>query len=171
MPRANSTYRSVCQHGADPNTAILAALPHGDFEAVHALLRNGATLTLPVTAALGRIDHAECLLASASPEDRHRALALAAQFGHTEIVQLLLEAGEDPNRYNPEATHAHQAAFAGHFEVVPLLVHHGARLDLQDTLFHVTHQDGAIHAGYARVARYLSAPSSSPPASHKGKPR
>ena len=31
---------------------------------------------------------------AASPEDRHRALALAAQHGHLEIVRLLLDAGD-----------------------------------------------------------------------------
>jgi len=60
-----------------------------------------------------------------------------------------LEAGEDPNRYNPS----------------------GAHLDLNDTLFHSTPQDWAIHAGHTQVAGYLSAPGGTPPASHKVKPR
>jgi ankyrin repeat protein len=51
----------------------------------------------------------------------------------------LLDAGEDPNRYNPEGTHAHstplhQAALAGHKAVVQLLIERGARLDIQDTV-------------------------------------
>jgi ankyrin repeat protein len=40
------------------------------------------------------------LLPSTDAEVRHRALSLAAQHGHAEIVRLLLDAGEDPNRYN-----------------------------------------------------------------------
>jgi ankyrin repeat protein len=36
-----------------------------------------------------------------STEDRQLALSLAADLGHVEIVRLLLDAGEDPNRYNP----------------------------------------------------------------------
>jgi|tagenome__1003787_1003787.scaffolds.fasta_scaffold19043158_1 hypothetical protein len=41
--------------------------------------------------------------------------------------KLLLDAGEDASHYNPGGFHAHstplhQAAFAGHFNVVPMLV-------------------------------------------------
>jgi len=58
-------------------------------------------IDLPVAVALRRIEDARRLLAGASSEDRHLALTLAADFGHVEIVRLLLDAGEDPNRYNP----------------------------------------------------------------------
>ena len=47
------------------------------------------------------------MLPSASADDRHRALALASQLGHAGVVGVLLDAGEDPNRYNPPGTHAH----------------------------------------------------------------
>jgi len=58
--------------------------------------------------ALRRIEDAlSGLLAGASSEDRHLALTLAADFGHVEIVRLLLDAGEDPNRYNPVGGHSH----------------------------------------------------------------
>jgi ankyrin repeat protein len=48
---------------------------------------------------------------------------LAAQLGHVEVVRLLLDAGEDPDRYNPEGNHAHstplhQAVWSGHADVV-----------------------------------------------------
>ena len=58
-------------------------------------------------------------------EARHRALSLASQHGHAEIVRLLLDAGEDPNRYNLEgnahSTPLHQAVLEGHETVVRLL--------------------------------------------------
>jgi ankyrin repeat protein len=90
-----------------------------------------------------QVEDARRLLPNASPEDRHRALALSAQFGRTEILRMLLDWGEDPNRYNPPRTHGHstplhQAAFAGHEEAVRLLVERGARLDLKDTLWQGT---------------------------------
>ncbi|HEX4169460.1 MAG TPA: ankyrin repeat domain-containing protein, partial [Bryobacteraceae bacterium] len=118
----------LCDYGADPNRGMPGA--HGEFEAAGALLRRGARYDLPVAAALGRVEDARRLLPSASPEDRHRALALSAQFGHAEIVYMLLDAGEDPNRYNPPGTHAHstplhQAALAGHEAIVRLLVERG----------------------------------------------
>jgi ankyrin repeat protein len=115
-----------------------------------------------VAAALGRIDDARRLLPGASRQDRHLALTLAADFGRAEIVQLLLDAGEDPNRYNPVGGHSHttplhQAAGAGHTEVVRLLVERGARLDLKDLLWPATPADWARHAGKAEIEGYLRA--------------
>jgi hypothetical protein len=150
----------LCESGADPNSAMPAALGHGEFDAVNALIRRGANITLPVAAATGRIEDARQSLTTSTSEDRHRALALAAQFGHTEIVRLLVDAGEDPNRYNPVGCHSHstplhQAALAGHMDVVRLLVEQGAKLDLKDTLFQGTPAGWAKHAGRSEVEEYL----------------
>jgi hypothetical protein len=150
----------LCDYGADPGRAMLPALGHGEFEAVTALIRRGAKIDLPVAAATGRTEDARQLLAAANAEARHLALALAAQFGHVEIVRLLLDAGEDANRYNPVGAHSHstplhQAASAGHIDVVRLLVERGARLDLKDTLFQGTPAGWAKHAGRIEVEEYL----------------
>ena len=85
---------------------------------------------------MGNLDDIHNLLPAASGDDRHWALALSSQFGHAEIVQMLLDAGEDPSRYNPVGCHSHstplhQAALAGHIDVVRLLVERGARLDFR----------------------------------------
>lgn len=146
----------LCHYGADPNSAIHAAALHGELEAVNALIGRGARIDLPVAAALGRIDDARGLLAGAGSADRHLALTLAADFGHVEIVRLLLDAGEDPNRYNPVGGHSHttplhQAAGAGHREVVRLLVERGARLDLKDILWRATPADWAKQAGKTEI--------------------
>ena len=150
----------LCDYGADPDGAMPPALVHGEFDAVNELIRRGASITVSVAAATGRTEDARQALASSSDEDRHRALALAAQFGYTEIVRLLLDAGEDLNRYNPAGFHSHstplhQAAWAGHFEVVRLLVERGARLDMQDTLFQGTPAGWANHAGRTEIEEYL----------------
>ena len=150
----------LCDHGADPDSAIHATALHGELEAVNALIRRGARIDLPVAAALGRIEDARRLLAGANAEDRHLALSLAADFGHVEIVRLLLDAGEDPNRYNPVGGHSHttplhQAAGGGHDEVVRLLVERGARLDLKDILWRATPADWARHAGRMEIEAYL----------------
>jgi len=150
----------LCNHRADPNRAMLPAVAHGEFEAVHALIKCGASVTLPVAAALGRIEDFRRLLPHADNEDRHRALALASQFGHIEIVKLLLDAGEDPNRYNPIHSHStplHQAALAGHDDLVRLLVERGARVDLKDVLWKGTPADWAHHAGKTELEAYLRA--------------
>jgi hypothetical protein len=152
----------LCDYGADPDNAIRAATLHGEFEAVNALIARGARFDLPIAAALGRVDAARRLLAQASPEDRHLALTLAADVGDVEVVRLLLDAGEDPNRYNPVGGHSHttplhQAAGAGHEEVVRLLVERGARLDMKDILWRATPTGWARHAGRAAIEAYLRA--------------
>jgi hypothetical protein len=150
----------LCDHGANPDGALQAAIGHGEFEAAEALIGRGALVSLPVAAAMGRVEQFRRLLPEAGNEDRHRALAAAAQFGHVEIVRLLLDAGEDPNRYNPGGFHSHstplhQAALAGHEEVVRLLVERGARVDIKDVLWNGTSADWAHHNGYTELEDYL----------------
>ncbi len=150
----------LCNRGADPNAAMLPALGHGEFEAVAELIRQGAAVDLATAAATGRTDEAATLLPASDANARHRALALAAQHGHARIVELLLDAGEDPNRYNPEYLHAHsvplhQAVAGGHDDVVRLLVQRGARLDLRDTVYQGTPLDWAEHCGQIAIAEFL----------------
>jgi hypothetical protein len=148
----------LCDRGADPDSALEAAALHGEFDSIHALLDRGARLTLPVAAALGKTDDAQRLLPTANSDERHLAVTLSAHFGHAEIVQLLLDAGEDPNRYNSGHSHStplHEAAGAGHAAVVRLLVERGARLDLKDVLWHGTPAGWARHVGRIELAEYL----------------
>ena len=150
----------LCDYGADPDSAMHAAALHHELESVNALIRRGARIDLPVATALGRIQDARVLLPAASPEDRHLAFALASDLGHVEIVRLLLDAGEDPNRYNPVGGHSHttpvhQAAGAGHEEVVRLLVERGARLDMKDILWQATPEGWARRTGKTAVEAYL----------------
>jgi hypothetical protein len=152
----------LCAQGADPDSAIHAAALHHELESVNALIKCGARIDLPVVAALGRMEDARRLLPVASSEDRHLALSLASDFGQIEIVRLLLDAGEDPNRYNPVGGHSHttplhQAAGAGHEEVVQLLVTRGARLDMKDVLWRATPEEWARHAGNTAIEAYLHA--------------
>lgn len=150
----------LCDRGARPDAASLPAALHGEFEALHALLRRGAMLDLPIAAALGRFEDSLRLLPQSSGLDRHLALSLAADHGHVEIVRMLLDAGEDPNRYNPPGGHSHttplhQAAGAGHEAVVRLLVERGARLDVKDILWQGTPAGWAEHVGRTDIAAYL----------------
>jgi hypothetical protein len=149
----------LCDYGADPDGATHAAAFHGEHEAVHALLKRGARLDLPVAAALGRKQDARRLLAEADAYQRHAALGAAAQFGHAEIVGMLLDEGEDPDRYNAEShshsTPLHQATLAGHVDVVRLLVERGARLDMKDVLWGGTAADWAAHEGRPELESYL----------------
>lgn len=166
VPRECNVQRALidllCDHGADPDDAMQPAVAHGEMQAVQALIAHGARIDLPIAAGLGHIDDARRLLPGADTQQRQLALAFAAQFGHVEIVRLLLEAGVNINLYNPAGAHAHstplhQAALAGHQAVVHLLVERGARLDLKDTIWHATPAGWAAHAGRHELAEYLHA--------------
>jgi ankyrin repeat protein len=147
--------------GSKWRSALMTALSFGFLDTARLLARRGARVDdLVAAAGLGRRDDAARLLPGADGACRHAALALAAQHGHAEVVALLLEAGEEPDRYNPEGHHAHatplhHAALAGHLDVVRLLVERGARLDLRDTIYEATPVGWATHAGRAEVAAYL----------------
>jgi hypothetical protein len=150
--------RLLCRFSADPNTALNAALLHGEFEAVRELIRLGAQPDVAVYAALGDEEGFLRHLPASDPAQRQLALALAAQHGHTDIVRTLLDKGEDPNCYSPGHRHStplHQAALAGKLETVRLLVERGARRDLKDTLWNGTAADWAEHAGQTTVERFL----------------
>jgi ankyrin repeat protein len=142
---------------------LMVALSFGFRSAAEALVKRGARVdSIAAAAGLGRLADARRLLAAASSEDRHRALALAAQHGHLEIVRLLLDASEDPNRYNPKGNHAHstplhQAVWSGHDSVVRLLVERGARLDMKDTIYEGTPLGWAEYGGRMGIAEYLRA--------------
>lgn len=147
-------------YGGDPASAMNGALVHGEFEAAKALLRLGAPSNLPAAAALDDLANATLLLESAPAADRHLAVAFAAQFGRATILKRLLETGEDPDRFNPPGAHGHstplhQAALAGHTDAVRVLLEHGARRDLRDTIWAGTAADWARHAGRPGIGALL----------------
>jgi len=152
--------RLLCEGGADPNRAVEAAAAHGELHALAALRVSGAQMTLTLAASSGEYEQLRLLLRTADSRERHLALALAAQYGYALSVEILLDAGEDPDRFNPIGAHSHstplhQAAFNGHLDVVKLLVKRGARVDVKDILFGGTPLDWAIDAGRTSVEAFL----------------
>jgi hypothetical protein len=144
----------LCDWGADPGSAI-----HAAAQSVQALIRRGAKVDLPI-AALIDAETFRRMLPTASAEERHLALAVAAQYCRVEIVRILLDAGEDPNRYHPVGGHSHctplhQAVGYGTMELVRLLVEHGARVDIKDVLWKATPAGWAHHVGRTEMEDYL----------------
>lgn len=150
----------LCEHGAEVQN-LTGVLAHGEFEAAEEMLQHGGQVTLPVAAAFGWLTEFESLLPTASAEDRHLALALSAQFGRVPILARLLEAGEDPNRYNPPGAHAHstplhQAVINQQVETVKILLEAGAKTDIRDTLFQGTALGWAEHAKLPAMTALLT---------------
>ncbi len=140
---------------------VETALVFNMCDAADALVRRGAPVdTVAAAAGLGRLDEVRRMLPSATAGDRHRAMALAAQCGHADVLAALIEAGEDPNRFNPPGTHSHspplhQAIAAGHLEAVKLLIERGARLDIRDTIYDGTPLGWAEHCDKPAIAAFL----------------
>lgn len=140
---------------------VLTALTFNFVDAAEALVRRGARVdTLAAAAGLNRLADLDRLLPTATADDRHRALALAAQLGRAEAVARLLDAGENPDRYNPKGGHAHatplhHAALHGHLTTVRALVDRGARLDMRDTIYKATPLGWAEHEGKDEAAAVL----------------
>ncbi len=149
---------SVEPHGSGAwATPLRTALTFGYRDAALTLVRRGATVTtLADAAGLGDLSTVTRLLPDSSSDDCHAALALSAALGHADVVGMLLDAGEDPDRYNPPRMHAHstplhQAVAAGREGVVRLLIERGARLDMRDTLYDATPLGWAEHLGQAAI--------------------
>jgi hypothetical protein len=150
----------LCEYGADPDGAIESAALHGSLLAVRTLLQRGARMTLPIAAALNSLADVQRLLGTANSTERHLALVIASQIGWTEVVRLLMDAGEDANRYNPLGGHSHttplhQAALIGNDALVRLLIEHGANPNTRDLMWDGTPADWARHEGHLQVEAYL----------------
>jgi Ankyrin repeats (3 copies) len=147
--------------GSQWQSAIMTALAFGYLSTAQALARRSPPSDdLATMAGLGRLEDVVRLLPNAAAESKHVALALASQHGHAEIVRSLLDAGVDPNRYNPDGFHSHstplhQAVWANHANVVRLLVERGARLDILDTVHSGTPLGWATYGRRTEVADYL----------------
>jgi Ankyrin repeats (many copies)/Ankyrin repeats (3 copies) len=138
--------------------AIRVALAHWELEPILLLLARGMAMTAPIAAALGRTHMLASLLPDSSPEDRQEALGLAVINRQLEAARLCLDAGADPNSFLPVHRHStplHQAAINSDIELMKLLVMHGARLDIRDTLWDGTPLNWAVHGKKAEAEAYL----------------
>jgi len=150
----------LCQHGADPASAMHSALAHSEFDAARALIANGAPLDLPAAAALDERAAVQDQAAAASTDELQLALALAATTGRSEVVQMLLAAGADPNRYNPTGGHSHctplhSAVAANELGTAKALIEGGADQTIPDIHHKMTALGWADYLKHEEILDYL----------------
>jgi len=151
----NETY-----YGADPSAGMHSALAHGEFAAARTMIACGAPMDLPTAAALDEREVVARQTSGADEEQLQLALSLAANVGRSEVVTHLLEAGADPNRYNPPGGHSHctplhSAVASDQFDAVVALVDGGAELEIPDIHHKMTALGWAEYLGREQIARYL----------------
>jgi ankyrin repeat protein len=155
------------QDGAHDIAGLIRARDDAEAARVHAL-------ALPAAVKAGDLSEVERLIAAGVPldeqipkvgghDDDYTALGLAARDGHARIVRALRDAGADPRRLNGlmRATPGHEAAFAGHADVLRTLTASGRTgaptldLDAQGAYNGFTALHDAVWHGHGDAARVL----------------
>ncbi len=157
-------------HGADVDTIddfgrnpLNVAATEGYTEVAMYLARNGAGINLESASALGWLDVVERILAkhpkllNARVNSRGLTpLHVAAEFGHRNVAEYLLNRGADIEaRTEGGLTPLHTAAWEGHRDVADCLLSHGANIEA--LLDEGTPLDCAAAFGHEEVARLLLA--------------
>ncbi len=140
----------LLDHGADIHAADLVGMKplhytiwsgcwgtRGRWALTGYLLAKGAEMTIPIAAALGDIArvqaylHEDPTLADYPDSCEKRPLSTAVEFGHTDIVKLLLDHGADPNAHEHPCSGGYalwKAARDNNLVCARLLLEHGANL-------------------------------------------
>lgn len=119
---------------AEGLSAVLLATYYGQPKIARLLIDSGAVLNLFEAAAVGHLDTIQAIL-TAHPEqvndyaqDGFFALALAAFFGHTEVVAYLLDHNADVHQAATNAQRVnslHAASANRHFDICHMLIERG----------------------------------------------
>jgi len=168
--------RLLVAHGVDVNTPDTRlrrtpyelALLNGNIEIAQYLLDHGAKQTsladrdaLAAACLAGDANRVRSLLAKdATLVDQlrmHRAelLQLAAERDKRDGIRLMVDLHFDLNEVR-RTTPLHNAAMAGHLEMVKLLIELGANPTIRDTEYHATPRGWAQYNGQTTVADYLA---------------
>ncbi len=137
---------------------FVGELGHREPDAVLAVLEAGVPLTTPAAAGLGKIDDLARLLPRATDDEKHAALCLAVINQKLDAAKMCLDAGADVNRFSvchKNSLPIHQATVNDDVPMIKLLLEHGARLDVPDTLWHGTPLGWAIHTKQPGAEAFL----------------
>lgn len=116
-------------------SALMFAAYYGRTEIIQLLLAHDAQVDIFEAAAIGAWERAAGWLAlhpelvNAFAPDGFTPLGLASFFGHTQVANLLLEHGADPNIHSLNAMRVaplHSAVAGRHYDIASLLIAHGA---------------------------------------------
>lgn len=120
---------------------VAACLANGRLRAAEFLARAGAELDLESAAGLGEMevvrsffDKRGNLSSKAKPLQMQRGLWWASEYGHPEVVELLIERGarmDEPSRDGQTALH--WAVIGGQVEIVRLLLARGASFEVRNS--------------------------------------
>ena len=139
---------TLLNHGAAMDSGIVnGCLANGRRTAAESLARRGARLDLEGAAGVGRLDIVKSLHPNATSAQIKDGFTWACEFGRTDVVDFLLQAGMDvaAKLKHHGQTGLHWAAHGGHFETVKLLLERGAPVDVRDDSFGGTPLDWALH--------------------------
>jgi hypothetical protein len=148
---------------SDWHSPVRTALLFGFVDAAAAVVSRGARAdTLEIAAGLGNVPLVRALLPRAGTAEVQAALTLAAHNDRVDVCALLLDAGADPNAFNPTGMHGHAtplhgACGSGYVRLAALLLSRGARLDIHDTLWDGTPRGWAEHGGQWEIIGLLDA--------------
>jgi len=141
----------LIDEGAKPGGGV-SALANGNTDAARHLIIRGEKLTLPVAVGLEQIEDVKHLLLLANEDEKLTALTVAAFYGNTNMLSLLLGLGVNTNGYpkkesgfHAHATPLHQAVSSGSLGAVKLLVKAGASLNAKDKVYDGTPYGWAMH--------------------------
>jgi ankyrin repeat protein len=121
--------------------AVIGCLANGRGAAAAFLASRGARLDLEGAAGVGRLDAVRSffkpdgsLKSGATKEQMRDGFAWACEYGHTGVVDYLLQRGIDVDtklKHNGQ-TGLHWAAYGGHADVVRLLLEHKAPVNIKE---------------------------------------